>query len=157
MFEVSLMAEYLENNPREALDYLDFAVVLAWRWEQKYSSGKLTPKQIQEAEAEYNRVSPRFTDSKGKVRNNWTTKTIKQIADEIGRSDLYNLVYSLASALHHVNSAGLIAHELDWVAESLRVAHGSFLQTLASLFNVSDIGNLSVKIKAAVSGFDSLR
>jgi|ERR1039457_540333 hypothetical protein len=138
MFEVSLTAQYLENHPAESQNYLDFVHVLLWRWAQN-SPGKLTASEMQQADADYNRVKGRFTNSKGKVQNNWSPKTIKQMADEIGRGDLYDVAYSAASMLHHVNPLGLLAHEYDWVPEALRIAHGSLFQTVCSLYNVSNL------------------
>ncbi len=76
-------------------------------------------------------------EKNGKVRNNWTDKTIKKLAHAIGPdwTNLYEVVYGLASELHHVNVVGLIGYDLEWASEALRVGHGGLLQTLVSLYN----------------------
>jgi len=140
MFEVSVTAEYLENNPSEADLYLDFAHVIGWRQlllVEKTSPGKVTPDLKREGEAQYNRIKGKF-EKNGRVRNSWSEKSVKKMADEIGKSDLYELVYGLASMLHHVNVGGLIGHEMNWDPEALRIGHGSLLQTVATLYNVHD-------------------
>jgi uncharacterized protein DUF5677 len=139
MFEVSITAEYLEKNPAETDLYLDFAHVIAWKHLQdleRKSPGKVPPEHKRQSETQYNRVKAKF-EKNGKVRNNWTDKTIKKLAEAIGpdRANLYEVIYGLASELHHVNVAGLIGHELEWASEALRVGHGALLQTLVSLYN----------------------
>jgi hypothetical protein len=62
--EVSLLAQYLENNPAEPIAYQEFAYVLAWRWAQS-SPGMYTTEQMQQVEREYNRVKGRFANQKG--------------------------------------------------------------------------------------------
>lgn len=155
MLEVSLTAEYLENNPAESVAYLEFAFILAWRWAQS-SPGAYTAEQVLEVEAEYNRVKARFTNSKGRVQNNWSVKPIKQMADEIGRADLYEVMYGATSTLHHVNALGLLGHEMDWVPEALRVAHGSLLQVVCSLYNVSSLSHFAARFAALTKEFDDV-
>src|SRR5208283_5139647 len=85
MFEISVISEYLEKNPNEVHDYLDFSNVEALRHLQtveKYSPGRVSPELMQQAEAEYNRVKSRFSNAKGNVQLRWADKSIKQMADE---------------------------------------------------------------------------
>lgn len=152
MFEVSITAEYLEKNPKASHDYLDFTYVLVWRWVQN-SPGKLTASEMQRSEAEYNRVKARFTNSKGRVQNNWSTRSLKEMADAVGRTALYEVMYRAGSMLHHVNPLGLIGHEADWIAEGLRIAHGSLLQTACSLYNVSDRSEFASDFRVLTSEF----
>ena len=138
MYEVSVTAEYLEKNPNETDLYLDFAHVIGWRqllFVEKTAPGKVTPELKREAEAQYNRIKGRF-EKNGRVRNSWSEKSVKKMADEVGKPDLYELVYGLASMLHHVNVGGLIGHEMNWDAEALRIGHGALLQTVTTLYNV---------------------
>jgi hypothetical protein len=138
MYEVSVTAEYLEKNPHEADLYLDFAHVIGWRQlllVEKSSPDKVTPEFKREAEAQYNRVKGKF-EKNGRVRNSWSEKSLKKMADDIGKPDLYELVYGLSSMLHHVNVGGPIGHELNWDAEALRIGHGALLQTVTTLYNV---------------------
>lgn len=155
MLEVSLLAQYLEKNPAESIAYQDFACVLAWRWAQS-SPGLYRPEQMRQAETEYNRVKARFTNSIGRGQNNWSVKSIKQMADEIGRADIYEVMYSAASARHHVNALGLLGHELDWTPEALRVAHGSLLQTLVSLYNVSSLSQFASRLTGLTRDFQDV-
>ena len=140
MYEVSVTAEYLENNPNEADLFLDFAHVIGWRQlllVEKTSLGKVTPEVKREGEAQYNRIKGKV-EKNGHVRYGWSEKSVKKMADEIGKSDLYELVYGLSSMLHHVNIGGLIGHEMNWDAEALRIGHEALLQTVATHYNVLD-------------------
>ena len=113
MFETSLLAEYLRRNPNEVSDYVDFGPVLAWRRLQTLRGKKrqgMAPEMVKQLEDEYNSVKGRFLNSKGNVRSQWTTKKISQMAEELGRSDQYALVYGLACSLHHANFEGLMGH-----------------------------------------------
>ena len=139
MFEVSITAGYLEKNPAATDLYLDFTHITSWRYVQGYERmypGEVSAEHKREAEAQYNRVKGKF-EKNGKVRNNWSGKDLKEMAEAIGpdRADLYDIVYRLGSDLHHVSIMGLIGHELKWEAEALRVGHGTLLQTLVSLYN----------------------
>jgi len=82
-------------------------------------------------------VKSRFSNSRGKVRNTWSTKTIREMAEEVGCLQKYNTSFKLGSDLLHAGAAGLIAHELDWVLEGLVTGHWSMLQAVSSLYNVS--------------------
>lgn len=154
MFEVALTAEYLEKHPRDVNDYLDFSTIRSYEWERRHS--ELSAEQATQLEAEFRSVKSRFTNAKGQLRKTWTTKSIKDIADELGRSDLYEIMYAAASDIHHVNVVGLISHEFDWLIESLRVAHGSLLQTVTSLYNVCQFPDFAKKVKDALAEFDEL-
>ncbi|MFZ0636846.1 MAG: DUF5677 domain-containing protein, partial [Candidatus Acidiferrales bacterium] len=89
MFESSWMAEYLRRNPKEADDYLDFLPISIWRRFQwllatNPDKAKLVAQEtVRNNEDEYNRVKPRFSDASGHVRNQWSQKSIKKVAEEI--------------------------------------------------------------------------
>jgi len=157
MFETSITAEYLEKNPAEVQDYFDFAHVGTRRSAQGVAPGKLTSEQMKEVEANYEGVKGRFTNSKGRIRNSWSAKTLKEMANELNRTALYELIYGASSDLSHVNVMGVIAHELDWTKESLRTAHGCLLQTVCSLFNVSRIEDLRGRINSSIADFERVR
>jgi len=156
MFEVSIVAEYLEANRALVQDYLDFAIVLGWRWLQNVPGGKLAVNQGLEVDREYDRVRARFMGSTGRVRSTWSTKSLKEMAAALGRSDLYEVVYRAASALQHVDALGLIGHDLDWGAEALRVGHGSLLQTVCTLHSASDRSGGSEGLSAATADFEEV-
>jgi hypothetical protein len=110
MFETSLLAEYLRRNPGEVSDYVDFGPVLAWRRYHTLKGEKfktMTPQQVKQIEDEYDNVKAKFITKSGKVRNNWTLKPLSEMAEELRRSDSYDLVYGVACSLHHANFEGL--------------------------------------------------
>lgn len=172
MFESSTVAEYLRRNPDQAQDYLDFGRVLLWRrheWLLKNAPdevARVDPAKIKAVQDAYNRVKGRLTTAKGRARNQWSTKSIGQLAEEIGRHDQYELPYSLGSSMHHVNAEGMLAYVgvndekpvLDappseaWVAEALISAHTYFLQSLDTLNDCCKLG-LDGRIKAAGDEF----
>lgn len=153
MFESSTMAEYLYRNPEEVEDYIDFGRILAWR-RYKWVSAKrpevakrVSPEAVNEIEDEYNRVRDRFTDSRGRVRNQWSTKPMGNMAEELGRREEYDLVYGLGSSLHHANAEGLSAGvsvengevvfdtppSMAWLTEALVAGHTNQLAALRTL------------------------
>ena len=162
MFEVSVISAYLEKNPNEVDDYLNFGMVESWRHlraVEKYNPGHVPLELMREAEAEYKRVKPQFSNARGHVQLRWADKTIRQMAEEVGLLNIYEIAYSTASELHHIPLAGIIGHELDWLTEALYVAHGSLLKTVVSLYNVhhetgADFRN---KLDAAIADFESTR
>lgn len=137
MFEVAVTAEYLEKNPIAVDLFLDFAHITSWRYVQKIertNPGKVSAQHKREAEAEYNRIKGKF-EKNGRVRNSWSGKNLKEMAEAIDRADEYDLVYPVGSDPHHVSVMGLIGHESQWEAEALKVGHDALLQTIASLCN----------------------
>jgi hypothetical protein len=158
MFEIFVVSGYLEKNPNLVHDYLNFGKVEAWRHlqtVQKYSPGRVPADLMTEAEAEFNRVKPQFSNAQGRVQLRWTKKTIREMAEEIGFLNLYELAYSTASELHHMPFTGVIGHDLDWVREALYVAHGSLLSTVVSLSNVYRHTPLELRdrVKSAIANF----
>jgi hypothetical protein len=138
MFEISVVSTYLEQNPAEIHDYLNFAFIDAWHNIQKvekYFPGRTPPDVLREAEAAFNRVKAQFSNTKGKVRARWSGKSIREMSEDIGLLNLYELAYGSASDLHHMPATGLVAHELEWSAEALYIAHGALIGTVTSLFN----------------------
>jgi hypothetical protein len=118
MFEISVISAYLEKNPAEVHDYLDFSTVEAWRHLQtveKYSPSRVPLELMSQAQAEYDRVKHRFTNAKGKVQHRWADKSIKQMAEDVGLLNIYEVAYSTASELHHLPFTGVIRHELNWL------------------------------------------
>jgi hypothetical protein len=153
MFETTTLAEYLRLNPAEVDDYIDFGRVLSWRRYQwmlarnPEAAKRFAPDKVIELEREYNLVKGRFANKKGVVRNQWTTKSLGKMAEEIGRTDQYELVYSLGSSMHHANFEGLTGYvemkegavtmdgppSLAWVGSSLIAAHTYLLFALDTL------------------------
>ena len=117
MFESSTVAEYVLRNPPEAENYLAFGPVIAWRrfqWFLKNNPEKpFTAERSMRIEQRFNQVKSRFTDTKGKMRSNWSIRKIRQMADAIGREDQYELVYSWLSSMHHLSPDAMMAHVED--------------------------------------------
>jgi hypothetical protein len=172
MFEMSLIAEYLRRNPSEISDYVEFGPVLAWRRLQSIPEKerkKLTAEELKQLEDEYNSVKARFTNSTGKVRNQWTTKSLGKMSEELKRSDQYDLVYGLACSLHHANFEGLMGHcdtkdgklKMDgppsfaWTGAALIAAHTYLLFALDTLNECLQLG-FDDKLKAASKDFDTV-
>ncbi len=112
MYESRWTAEYLRQHPKEVKNYLDFSKVLLWRrleWAQDYKADSVQRSDMEKAEADYQMVKGRFTDGKGKVRQQWFKKSIRAMAKKIGREKEYNLPYSIACSIHHCNFEGLAA------------------------------------------------
>lgn len=149
MFETSTLAEYLRLNPVEVDDYIDFGRVLSWRRYQwmlsrnPEAAKRFAPDKVIELESEYSRLKGRFSNKKGEVRHRWTTKSIGKMAGEMGRTDQYELVYSLGSSMHH-RLTGYVEMKGDsvtmdgppslaWVGSSLIAAHTYLLFALDTL------------------------
>jgi len=162
MFEVSVISSYLEKNPGEVNDYLDFSIVESWRHLQtveKYSAGRVSPDLMSEVEKEFNRVKPRFTNPQGRVQLRWANKSIRQMAEEVGRLNVYEVAYGAASELHHMPFTGVVAHELNWLREGLFVAHGALLGTVVTLYNVRSESDAALRgrLNAAIANFNYTR
>jgi len=172
MFESATTSEYLRRNPAEVDDYLDFGRVIHWRryqWllsESPEDAKRMSADQVLNIEVEYDRVKPKFSDTKGRVRNRWSTKTIREITEAVGRVKEYELPYSLGASLHHSNAEGLLAYldhrdgkivldsppSFEWVPEALLMAHTNLLTALDTLNDACDLG-FTDKLKAAVESF----
>jgi hypothetical protein len=172
MFESSALAEYLRLYPHDAKDYIDFGRVISWRRYQwllgnvPSAAGQYPPDKVQSIEDEYNRVKPRFANDKGKVRAQWTSKPIGEIASAIGRSQQYELIYSVCSSLHHANYEGLSGYaevkdgdlafdgppSMAWTSEALRCAHSYSVLTLNTLNESCHLG-FEEKMNAAGKQF----
>jgi hypothetical protein len=158
MFEISVVSAYLERNPKELEAYLSFSIVEAWRHLQaveKYDPGIVSRELMKQAESEYNRVKSQFSNAAGRVQFRWTKKSLRQMAEEVGVLNIYEIAYSSASELHHVPLIGIIAHELNWLREALFVANGSLLKAVVSLYNVHDdtASDLRSRVNEVVANF----
>jgi Family of unknown function (DUF5677) len=162
MFESSNLAEYLYRNPHEARPFLDFGAILNWRKYQgslKFTPTAvaqfLDPESVNEYEAQYNAVKAQFTTAKGRVRDHWTQKSNKTIAEEVDRAGQYELIYGLASSIHHANAEGLMAHlntddagttylsagpSMAWTGEALSWAHMCIWLSLETLDKTCNLG-----------------
>jgi hypothetical protein len=61
------------------------------------------------------------------------------MAKEVGFLEHYKTAYKLGSDLLHAGISGLISHEFEWDLEALATGHGSMLQAVSSLYNVSKL------------------
>ena len=114
MYESRWTAEYLRRHPEEVGDYLEFSKVLSWRrlhWLQennpKEASRRFPAEVAKQVEDDYNQAKARFTGAKGRVRSQWSVKSVREIAKDIGREKEYELPYSIACSIHHGNFEGV--------------------------------------------------
>jgi Family of unknown function (DUF5677) len=143
MYESRWTAEYLRRHPDEVDDYLEFSKILAWRrlhWlqENRPSEGsRVSPALAKRGEDDYNQAKARFTDGKVRARLQWSAKSIREIAKDIGREEEYEVPYAMACSIHHDNFGGLSTlfsstggavvpdppPSMAWVKQALIVAH----------------------------------
>ena len=171
MFETSLLAEYLRRNPSDVSDYVDFGPVLAWRRLQTLKGQKrpsMAPEMVKQLQDEYANVKARFTTN-GKVRHNWTTKSLREMAQEVGQSESYDFIYGVACSLHHANFEGLMGSfemkdgkfemsappSFAWTAAALIAAHEFFLLALDTLNDCLKLG-FDAQLQTAHDGFNAL-
>ena len=125
MFETDVTAHYITQNPKERVrQYIDFGAVLNKRKMDAYSKHR-NSKNLGWHEAmslvwdnhwasrehdvnnEFNAVAPKFTriDQKGKqtVFQNWSGKTLRQMATEVDHTEAYDIFYTELSSFTHVN------------------------------------------------------
>jgi hypothetical protein len=76
------------------------------------------------------------------------------MAEELGRRDQYDLIYGLASSIHHTNFEGILAGfrledseivpdlppSMKWVREALVAAHANLLFSLITLNDSCKLG-----------------
>src|ERR1019366_4379145 len=113
MFEVLVSLKYLISRPAEVRDYIDFDAVARWRRMQFYKTGhpsvyaNFPDSKTREVDGEYERVRERFLGPNGKPRPTWCKHPVSQMAETAELSELYELFYPYASALHHASPMGL--------------------------------------------------
>jgi len=153
MFESQWTAEYLRRHPEEAENYVEFSKVILWRklrWlrENTPDKARSIPEEVtKRIEDEFDQVKMRFSNGKGKVRWEWSEKSIRKIADDIGRGKQYELPYAISCSIHHGNFEGLLAHFLlesgemefvpppstQWIGKALIAAHTNLWFVLSTL------------------------
>jgi hypothetical protein len=92
MFESSVMAEYLRQNPKEIDDYLAYGLVIQFK-RLKMFSGVIAPAVAKKVERQYNKVKSRFATKKG-IRNQWNKHPISYMAEKVGRKQQYDSLNS---------------------------------------------------------------
>lgn len=173
MYESKWTAEYLRRHPEEVQDYMDFSKVLKWRryrWLRENPAGEqsqITPEALKAAQDEYEAVKGRFTNKKGRVRDQWSKRGIKEMATEIGRKDEYDLPYSIACSIHHGNPEGLLTGvemtaegevafnwppSMEWVGEALLSGHANLLLALNTLNDACQL-HFDNKLTAALERY----
>lgn len=168
MYESRWTAEYLRRHPTEVEDYLEFEKVLSWRRIQllqendRKRAGRVPPNVVKQVEDDYKLAKARFTDPKGRVRLRWSKKSIREIAEDIGRGKEYEGPYSLACSIHHANFEGVSAlfsatggavspdppPSMAWVRQALVTAHTNLLFALNTLCDSCKL-DFSARLAAA--------
>lgn len=113
MFETAVNIHVLDGHPETLQDYLDFE----WIKKKKHNDYmmKFAPAQaravdqgtLDEIDAKYARVSPRFTGRDGKVRSRWHRSDHKEVARSVGGEIIYGGLYPFVSSLTHMDILGL--------------------------------------------------
>jgi hypothetical protein len=170
MFENSVNAAYLAKHPTEVQDYNDYHWIRQrrlldyMRQDAPALFQLLKQSDIDDIDAEYAKVVPRFTSSNGRVRKDWCAKDLRQRAEGVGMGKLYPTFYGYASSIHHGDIGGLaaqistgnfqteIAPSFHAIRDALIMGHQSVIVVLANFNDVAALG-LADEIKAAVEGF----
>jgi len=152
MFEISLTVAYLKQHPEEFDDYMDYHWIVAMkrhRYVLKHAPDLLKQihaEPVEEIVANYQRVAPKFTDSRGRVRGRWSRKSFAQIAEELGMADHYETFYRFASGMHHGDVSGMmmqvesgngvldvnVAPSLEWVREAFISGHAALVLAVSA-------------------------
>lgn len=175
MYESRWTAEYLRRHPAEVEDYLEFEKVLSWRrihWLQENDrkrGSRIPPNVVKQVEDDYKQAKARFTDRKGRVRDQWSKKPIREMAKDIRREKEYELPYAVACSIHHTNFEGLSAAfsskdaaivpnpppSTAWVKKALLAAHTNLFFSLGTLNDSSQLG-FTKRLEAARKDYKSV-
>jgi hypothetical protein len=115
MFESAVTIHYLEGHPESLKDYVDFLWVKRKRHHDDLlrfaptQAEKVDPQQLEQMNAEYERVRPRFTDRKGRVRNAWCQVSVRAMAEEVRADSMYGGLYEFTSSITHTDVLGLVS------------------------------------------------
>jgi len=115
MFESAVILHYLDEHPGLAKDFIDFLWVKRKRHYDYLvnsapgNANRIPPEKLREILENYERVRPRFTDKKGKVRNSWCKASLKEMAEEVGGQSMYGGIYSLGSSMMHTDILAIVA------------------------------------------------
>jgi len=158
MFETAVNAAYLARNPTEVQDYLSYHWIRQrrlldyMRKEDTANFQHLKQSDIDDIDREYANVVPRFTDSRGKVRNDWCAKNLRQRAEAVGMGQLYPTFYGYASSIHHGDIAGLasqittakfqteVAPSFDAIKDALVMGHNAVIAVIGNFNEVANLG-----------------
>lgn len=157
MYESRWTAEYLRRHPNEVQDYLEFGKVIAWRrvrFSQEHFPGHITEEVERQAEDKFNKIKGRFTGQNGRLRQQWSNRPLRGIAEDIGCAKEYELPYSLACSIHHANFEGLLAHfdfnheealpapppSEAWIDKALLAAHENLYSAIDTLDKCCNLG-----------------
>jgi hypothetical protein len=105
----------MSRHPDLVQDYVDFLWVKRKRHHDdlvKHASSqaeRVDPQNLQQMNAEYERVKPRFSDLKGRVRNSWCQVNLRAMAEEIKAGSMYGGMYGFTSSVTHTDMLGLVS------------------------------------------------
>jgi hypothetical protein len=170
MFETSVNAAYLAKYPTEVEDYLNYHWIRQRRYLDYMCTDdpalfqQLKQSEIDEMDAEYAKVVSRFTGPKGKVRNDWCAKNLRQRSEDVGMGMFYPTFYGYASSIHHGDISGLAAQvstgkfraetapSFHAIRDALMMGHQSVIVVIDNFNDVATFG-LGDEIKAAAEAF----
>lgn len=170
MFEGAVTVGYLKGHPEQVEDYLDFHWIRQKRLYDYMKKSdpdllqRVSPEKIAEMKRQLAVVAPRFTGSRGKLRNSWSKVKLRQMAEEVGLGDLYPTFYSFASSMHHIDIGGLFSQAEDetldvdvapsdkWLGDALIIGHNTVLHVLHDYNEVAQLG-FDKELEKAFSAF----
>jgi hypothetical protein len=155
--ETSINAEILRLDPVAAEDFLEWQWVeqrrlIAWAEQNDVKIlASIGGPTIDEIEANYARVRPRFLTQKGRIRSSWSADRLDVRARKAGCEESYRLIHPLTCEFVHGSVGGMFKHFTsadeyritpppthEWDRQALLSAHGAMLrlvQTLCLTFN----------------------
>jgi hypothetical protein len=112
MFESTVAASYLQENPGLLQDFLDYRWVKRNKHQEflaQFAPDKLKlldPAEVTKTVVEYARVKAKF-----KGRTSWSDKSLPKMANDVGLAQQYLAIYPFTSSVHHLDVIGIMAQE----------------------------------------------
>lgn len=165
MFEAAVILHYLDEHPGLAQDFIDFL----WVKRKKHydyllksdvvNANRIPPEKVTEVLENYERVRPRFTDKKGRVRNSWCKASLREMATEVKAESMYGGIYPFGSSMMHSDVLAIVAGagasgDVEPVPSkanltgALRMALLSFAMALMAFDKIASLGRGDIIVAA---------
>lgn len=158
MYEAAVNSLYLESHPEEVDDFIDFHWVKQKKLHDFFQDSK--PEEFAKIPAaefanllqQYERVRNRFDNGRGKTRNSWCKKSLRQRAEEVASGGDYQTFYVIASGIHHGEMTGIMSQtendaltvttppSFEGIHMAFVSAHHALIITFTVLNQVSELG-----------------
>ncbi len=159
MFEYAVMAEYIRLHPREVHDYIAALAVSQYeryvrlKHDSPEKAAKVDKQSVAGLRQRYVRGAARLRSRNGNIRRQWHRKSLRQMAEEVGRLAQYETPYSIAASVHHGAPEGVAAHierdgdmltfgepSLHWVDTALVSGHIHVIEVFETLNKAMRLG-----------------